>query len=191
MSEVLDLEVGRYALRTFRFSDDDFLPILNTPNRGGWTREGTCVATCFSPPNYPRDLHEAPCLECECGIYGSHSLQDLHAQYSYAWYFVAVIAAEGKTIVGSRGLRTERARVVAYWIRGNSPNDFPRLYSSRSLCSVAYERPTGVHDVCRKSFGNAREWDNLEAMTEHFGLAIRRTITPTWSSISAPQYWTD
>lgn len=59
--------------------------------------------------------HEAPDIDCRCGVYGSLNLENLRRQYAEALFMVAVIAAEGKTIIGTRGLRTEYARVVAFW----------------------------------------------------------------------------
>jgi hypothetical protein len=60
--------------------------------------------------------HTAPREGCQCGIYGSHSYMDLATQYpEHTRFIVGVIAAEGQTIMGPRGLRTERARCVAYW----------------------------------------------------------------------------
>lgn len=59
--------------------------------------------------------HQAPDPDCRCGIYGSLNLENLRRQYSEALFMVAVIASEGKTIIGTRGLRTEFARVVAFW----------------------------------------------------------------------------
>jgi hypothetical protein len=60
--------------------------------------------------------HDAPDSDCRCGIYASLNLENLRRQYAEALFMVAVIAAEGKTIIGTRGLRTEYARIVAYWI---------------------------------------------------------------------------
>lgn len=52
-----------------------------------------------------------------CGIYGSLSYGDLVLQFpGPASGIIAVIAAEGDTIIGTRGLRTAYARVVAYGV---------------------------------------------------------------------------
>jgi hypothetical protein len=60
--------------------------------------------------------HTAPYLDCHCGVYGSLSLNHLIDQYRFeTMKIITVIAAEGETIIGSRGLRTQYARVVAYW----------------------------------------------------------------------------
>ena len=60
--------------------------------------------------------HEAPHEDCQCGIYAAHTLEHLVAQYPVqTGHIVAVIAAEGQTIIGDKGFRTQYARVVAYW----------------------------------------------------------------------------
>lgn len=194
MSEVVDLEVGRYALRTFRFEGDDFFPILNTPNRGGWTREGTCEAICWgSPPQ----KHEAPHLGCECGIYGSHSFYDLKRQYMSAHKFVAVIAAEGRTVVGTRGLRTERARVIAYACDMNAysePSSSYLNWDTGSPTRASFMRrygPTPIHVICGEAFADARRWKNLPGMIEHFELAWAAPSAGRHHSESMSKYWTD
>lgn len=86
-----------------------------------WAR-GECVAAClglfalWGVMNTPVLAHPAPQEDCHCGLYGTLTLQSLQVQYpQYAARIVTVIAAEGQTIIGDTGLRTERARVVAYW----------------------------------------------------------------------------
>lgn len=120
-----DVEVGRFALRTFRIvwqSDVD------------WDN-GVCEAVCIKrtesvyswggnllgvlqdqlhDPAVPK--HDAPFEGCTCGIYGTLDVAALMRQYWHnARHLITVIAAEGRTIIGPVGLRTARARVVAYW----------------------------------------------------------------------------
>ncbi|PBA23764.1 hypothetical protein CKJ66_26225 [Mycobacterium avium] len=123
--DTMDIEVGRYAVRTFRIDRRRRIlqPVNPSWRRGRghespW-RNGACRAVC----NHDR-AHDAPAEECGCGIYGATSLESLRAQYPVlASNIVAVIAAEGTTIVGSRGLRTQAARVVAYWCHPSSRMD--------------------------------------------------------------------
>lgn len=185
-----DLEVGRYALRTFGAHAGRPDSMVSWAVGGGHWRNGVCEAKCLvsraqaagltpalrvwqklvkrrftavpsatpfqqaltpsprdnipSPPlrvnvehYFPE--HPAPQLDCCCGIYGSLSMGHLVRQYRVAAYLTAVIAAEGRTIIGTHGLRTERARVVAY-----------------------YWNPTGLRIVCDSSpFG----WDNNPLLT--------------------------
>lgn len=129
-----DIEVGRLALRSFHFSSIShefnvmdvpeklghwndgtvkyWRPLsYHNPYRADWL-DGTCTAICGVG-----EKHLVPNEECSCGIYGSLSYADLLVQYrTEARSIVTVIAAEGRTIIGPRGLRTERAKVIAYWV---------------------------------------------------------------------------
>lgn len=115
-----DIEVGRYAVRTFTVdlhrrvlapvSIGSVLEDLDSDGRSAW-QDGVCEARCARGQE-----HRAPDENCSCGIYGATSLASLRSQYpDLAASIVAVIAAEGPTIIGSAGLRTSAARVVAYW----------------------------------------------------------------------------
>ena len=104
-----NIQVARYALRTFAIRDGNLESVIQ---RGGghWT-EGVCVAHCLAHPD-----HVAPEADCRCGIYGALTLGVLQRQYQeFTCRIVTVIAAEGKTMLGTIGLRTAAARVVAYW----------------------------------------------------------------------------
>lgn len=157
-----DIEVGRFALRTFHIKEGRLAPVrrINNTTAGdpaaveamdnSWI-DGTCTARCLpfgltivddptdaNPLGFSLSLglmknhHSAPHPGCECGVYGAFSLQHLRRAYTQAWNRVAVIAAEGQTIIGTRGLRTERARIVAYWTFSNAdvmPADAKRYES--------------------------------------------------------------
>jgi hypothetical protein len=118
-----DIAIGVYALRTFREAegydygwvhDDDVnlpRPQLTSVALTGlhWTG-GVCKATCVG-----MSTHTAPAESCSCGIYGTQTLEHLRKQWPRETKeIVAVIAAEGDTIIGQKGMRTARARVVAY-----------------------------------------------------------------------------
>jgi hypothetical protein len=92
--------------------------------------------------------HEAPAEKCHCGIYGTLNLAHLMSQYPHdAANIVTVIAAEGNTILGSRGLRTAYARVVGYW----SP--VPEIRS-----------------IAERQFYDARFFEDIDEMLAHFEL---------------------
>lgn len=116
----------------------------------GWL-DGTCTAECRRSSILP-SRHEAPHEDCECGIYGSLSYADLLDQFrTHAQRIVAVISAEGKTIIGERGLKTQFARVVAYWVRPDESLD--------RLCAA-------------DQFRDAKAFDNPLEMIEEYGLAL-------------------
>jgi len=169
MTGVLDIEIGRYALRTFSCVDirrcdleDDLEAELEDGlqdsqsvsfsgriltgiwHSGGQWLTGACVASCDRG-------HMAPDEECSCGIYGTLSLSLLTARYPQASRLVTVIAAEGTTVIGDLGLRTEAARVVAYWC---SPD-------------ARVER-----HQCAKQFLDATEFAEREAMLDAYGIPV-------------------
>ncbi|MEN4464545.1 hypothetical protein VXE65_21245 [Mycolicibacterium conceptionense] len=142
-TDTADIEVGRYALRTF-LVDRHYRALLpltgnarpvgrrlyaaglaayNHAARSVWAG-GVCVARCGRGRS-----HAAPAEDCSCGVYGATSLESLLDQFpGLAHNIVAVIAAEGTTIVGDDGLRTSAARVVAYWIQ-----PWPELDDARAV----------------------------------------------------------
>jgi len=105
-----DVDVGVFALRTFRINFER-QELLAVTQRGHFWLNGVCRATCTNGL-----AHKSPHEKCDCGIYGCFTLDKL-AEYGAGpmQVLVAVIAAQGKTIIGDYGLRTEAARVVAYW----------------------------------------------------------------------------
>lgn len=110
------IEVGRYGVRTFWVTRQGIGPITERPLETTWT-DGVCVAEC------QRGDHEAPGAECKCGIYACSDLESLRAQFPVlAKTMIAVIAAEGPTIIGERGFRTSAARIVAYWCHPHYPD---------------------------------------------------------------------
>jgi hypothetical protein len=134
-TEPVAYEVARYALRTFVIRDGQLSSVIKG---GGHWNEGVCEAVCLD------EDHEAPAPGCRCGIYGALSLQTLYSQYPKATSrIVAVIAAEGKTMLGTVGLRTAAARVVAYWCA--EPNDQHR--DDIAICAVQCPGARRFHDV--------------------------------------------
>ncbi len=147
--------------------------------RGDW-EDGTCKAVCHTyGPRGSKEPHEAPDKDCSCGIYGSLSYVDLLSQFRpEAYFIVAVIAAEGKTIIGDRGLRTAFARVVAYSIGSqigsgrDSDSDFLHRY------------------VAAKQFKDAKIFESPLDMVTAFNLALLPPSAPLERYRGTPQWWT-
>ena len=125
MTEMPDIEVARYALRTFNVKDGRLMPVAMPVD--AW-KGGVCQAECVPNPwtmtvsawvddvPVPDRNHDAPAEGCHCGIYGCLTIDRLVKQYPLqCMEIVAVIAVEGNTIIGEIGLRTQAARIVAYW----------------------------------------------------------------------------
>jgi hypothetical protein len=139
--QIDDIEIARYALRTFTVgaNSDELSSVAMS---GSYWRNGTCEAECLAGGDRQRPMHPAPHEGCTCGIYGTLSLDSLTRQFTYqSTHLVTVIAAEGKTIIGDKGLRTAAARVVAYW----SPDK-------------------KIRKICKKQLGDAKKFDNLYDM---------------------------
>jgi hypothetical protein len=133
-------EVARYALRTFALDgyNRQLLPVREqTPSwrkHSVW-RGGECMAYCELGR-----LHAAPADDCDCGIYGATNLGSLLMDYPHlASRIVAVIAAQGATIIGTEGLRTAAARVVAYWCKPTPQPDLAReIFAEQCPHAVAF-----------------------------------------------------
>lgn len=109
----LDVSAPIYALRSFTLGEGR----LRSLYRDFWWDEGKAIAQCSKD-------HEIPASGCQCGLYGLQSLDRLVREYGKdCQHCVAVFAAEGRTIVGDRGLKTKAARVIAYWVRSKTELD--------------------------------------------------------------------
>lgn len=138
-----DVEVGIYALRTFKIYPRNQLGSI-VQSVGHW-HDGVCVARCTI--NHDPD-HQPPAERCSCGIYAFFGVEELMSQYGdCARHIVAVIAAEGLTTIGTKGLKTAAARVVAYW------------------CDTG-ERAA----VCEKCCPGARRFYDRDVMARVYGL---------------------
>lgn len=121
------IEIGRYGVRTFRVTAHRIEPISihhfgRRPSMANPWDGGVCVAQC------PKRGHTAPADHCSCGIYACTDLESLRFQAPVpANRVVAVIAAEGPTVIGDRGFRTSAARIVAYWCSPAHPDTAERM----------------------------------------------------------------
>lgn len=103
-----EIEVGRHALRSFKYKDGKLMSLYKDFSWDG----GVAVATCLAL----NPCGECPGFDCNCGLFGSVTMDHLMSTYKeHAAKGIAVIAAEGMTLIGDTGLRTSAARIVAYW----------------------------------------------------------------------------
>jgi hypothetical protein len=147
----LDIEIARYALRTFTIQDGQLSSIAVS---GHHWENGVCEATCMVHPEDP--THEAPAKGCSCGIYATHSVAALFRQYGkQACKIVVVIAPEGRTVTGDTGMRTAAARIVAYWCGEGATVE-------AEVCSKQIpDLPDGRH---------IRRYYNVNTMAQIYGL---------------------
>lgn len=115
MSELpTDIEVGgdTYALRTFAVRSGRLTSIA----QGGehWVN-GRCLAICLANPDDPD--HAVPAKGCSCGVYAWWTAEKLIDQYEdHAKRIIAVIRMEGVCIEGDKGVRTNAAEIMAWWV---------------------------------------------------------------------------
>jgi hypothetical protein len=197
--EVLDLEIGQFALRSFKYIErvpwiddcarcwtDGKVRYWASPSYthfGDWM-DGTCTARCG------RMTHDPPGDHCQCGIYGSLSYADLLASFKYeARELVVTIAAEGTTIIGTRGLRTAYARVVGYWLK---PRSMARtLTDSDTGETTLIQMPDEVTpEVTAKQFPDAKRFECPYDMVAHFGLNLLPPVDATDEHCRGPSWWT-
>jgi len=225
---LLPQEFDLFALRTFKYcvepqsekvgkligywsdgSSRVFRPVVYD-KADGW-EDGTCEATCGNSAakmvtwggdvlSKTNQRHQPPDERCGCGIYAALSYADVLHQYrQHARHIVAVVAAEGVTIIGTRGLRTQFARVVAYWVDPGRP---PRSMQRRRLWApgrpvvvsregvvgdelVDMEEPT-YREVAALQFKDAQPFDDPQQMIEEYGLPL---LPPAHASQSGG-FWT-
>lgn len=120
-----DVEVARYGLRTFNTQSGRLGSVAMSAHWDKGVIEAKCLkesSTSIRITQWGDEVleysptHRAPQENCSCGAYATVDLQSLIKQYApRARINVAVIAAEGPTIIGAKGMRTSAARVVAFW----------------------------------------------------------------------------
>jgi len=98
--------VGVVALRTFRVSMNGYL-VPATQYSNEWAT-GAAIARCSR-------FHQAPADDCSCGLYSMNDVHQLRTQYHQARRLLAVVALEGQTIQGTKGGRSQAARVLDIW----------------------------------------------------------------------------
>jgi hypothetical protein len=94
------------------------VPVAQPNEHRAWA-DGSVEATCARG----RD-HVAPDEDCRCGVYAFGSVADITRQYGQGQRILAVVACHGKIIAGTKGLRAQRAHIVALWL---SPRLSPTL----------------------------------------------------------------
>jgi hypothetical protein len=128
------------ALRTFRIGPDGRLyPLFG---KQPWT-DGVNTAHCRVVETGRRSDpdHRVVDPACTCGFY-AYADEQATSEYPHARHVLAVVACWGRVVAGTRGIRSEHARVEAIWMSDTVPVDlaasvqanYPamRLYSDRA-----------------------------------------------------------
>lgn len=144
------------ALRTFNVSNSgDLLPLVvaRRPWKSG-VNEAECrngVQIASIKEREPR--HRAPELGCSCGFYAYGAPE--HVEYIQSDYVLAVVACSGRIRAGTKGIRSEKARLIALWAARDIPDDllerirtkYPDVRIYRDRGAMLAEFPTTVLDT--------------------------------------------
>lgn len=99
---------------TRAFDVDKLGRLLGVSYRKVWT-PGENVAECLSPPMYGPDGSPAEHEMTECG-HGFYGYYEGSNDYYGSGHVMGVVEAYGETVIGTRGFRASKARIVALHI---------------------------------------------------------------------------
>ncbi len=119
-------------VRTFEIGDDGALLAINgRPSTPAWV-DGDNTAKCL----FAR--HHAPAVGCTCGFYAYNDPRWL--QYGEQNNVLAVVECHGRTIAGTRGIRTQRIRIVALWLGKRVPPEIAARVAARYPSARLFDR---------------------------------------------------
>jgi hypothetical protein len=123
------------ALRTFRIGRDGGLyPLFNDVR---WAAEAN-TAHCHRPGMGGAETdHLVVDAGCTCGFY-AYADEQAAADYPHSRHVLAVVANWGRVVAGTRGLRSQYARVEAIWMSPTVPADLAAKVAERYPSTVCY-----------------------------------------------------
>ncbi len=117
------------AVRTFRVGPGGALyPLFSNTPWGDGANTARCRAVRLAAVSGPS--HPAPDPDCTCGFYG-YASDAAAGEYPNARHVLAVVACWGRVVAGTRGLRTEHARVEAIWMSATVPAELAAMVRER------------------------------------------------------------
>lgn len=130
-------EVGEIrAVRTFRVGPGGVLyPLFSNTAWADGSNAARCRAVRLAAPAGPS--HAPPDPECTCGFY-AYATDTGAAEYPNARHVLAVVACWGRVIAGTRGLRSEYARVEAIWMSATVPPELAAMVRERYPSVAVY-----------------------------------------------------
>ena len=160
------------------------LPLTAVTRRSvtwGATLHAECTEPDFANPSPARDglpdAHRSPEPSCECGIYAWYVPDDTMTVEAGVFGAVGVIEASGLVLMGDRGFRAERARIIAVvtWnkrvaaacaeagiavyrrrrdlLRDYPPEDLSALLDDRSATDAGELGPGAIQARSKRTFG--------------------------------------
>jgi hypothetical protein len=123
------------ALRTFRIGRDGGLYALFSDDR--WAA-GANTARCRGTGiGHNEADHLVVDPGCTCGFY-AYADEEPAAEYPHSRHVLAVVACWGRVVAGTRGLRSQYARVEAIWMSPTVPADLAAKVADQYPSTVGY-----------------------------------------------------
>ncbi len=133
------------ALRTFRIGPGGLLyPLFGDRP---WT-PGPNTSYCRLPQPTdqalaPRTPHPAPDPDCGCGFY-AYADDASAGEYPHSRHVLAVIACWGHVIAGTRGVRSQHARIEALWMSPTVPAELKAAVTAHYPDLSVYDTKTAM-----------------------------------------------
>jgi hypothetical protein len=153
------------ALRTFRIGPGGVLyPLFSDLPWTADTNTAHCrVADAVGQDGVGSGEHVAPEPGCTCGYY-AYATEEAALEYPNAKYVLAVIACWGHVVAGTRGLRTQHARIEALWMSDSVPANLAGMvaetYSDTTIYSdkqtMVEQHPLSVLECYETASPNER-----------------------------------
>lgn len=165
------------AVRTFRVGPGGALyPLFSNTPWGDGANTAHCRAVRLAATSGPS--HPAPNPECTCGFY-AYASESAASEYPNARHVLAVVACWGRVIAGTRGVRTEHARVEAIWMSATVPPELAAMVRERyPSVSVYADRVAMIAEHPPTALDCYEQPANAEAPWRRFGrwLAIAAAV---------------
>jgi hypothetical protein len=123
------------AVRTFRIGPEGLLYPLFSDH--SWSA-GANTARCRIPDSRGDDSeHLVVEPGCTCGFY-AYADEHAAAEYPNSRHVLAVVACWGRVVAGTRGLRSQHARIEAIWMSPTVPADLAASVADRYPSTAVY-----------------------------------------------------
>lgn len=151
----------------------------------GWTHKevwtpGENVAKCLRAEASATGFYDGPTCtgvgpDCSCGFWAYH---DGAADYGDESGVVGIIKGYGKTVVGERGFRCEKAEIVAV--------AFPKCPCNCLTCEPPHAQSRAAEMRVRRNYSDAAFFGSVDAMVEAFPPDPDLSVGPE----ADPEFWT-
>jgi hypothetical protein len=125
------------ALRSFRIGRGGQLyPLFGDEPWSAGTNTAHCRASGLFSHSQAEHLVVSP--DCTCGFY-AYGDGDAAAEYPHSNNVLAVVACWGRVVAGTRGLRSQHARIEAIWMSSTVPADLAATVADQYPAVTVYD----------------------------------------------------